>query len=632
MRRSAALPLLALAVLCAAVFLPVLGHEFVNVDDGDYITNNPHVREGLTLRGAAWALASFHAANWHPVTWISHQLDATLFGLAPGGHHLVSLLLHTANAGLVFLLLDALTGARWASFAVAALFAVHPLHVESVAWAAERKDVLSTFFGCAAVWAYRRHAGGRSRGGYPLLLLFFALGLMAKPMLVTLPLALLVLDFWPLGRLHPPAGAAGGRRAIAPLLLEKLPLLALAGVSGVLTVLAQASYGAVASREYLPLPLRLGNAAAAGVGYLRKAAWPSGLTFFYPHPGRLPAGTVAAAAGVVAGITLLVVVLARRRPYLTAGWLWYLITLLPVIGLVQVGEQAMADRYAYVPLLGIFTAVVWGAAGIARGRRGPAAALLLAGALLVSSFAAAAARQVHSWRTGRTLLEHALAIYPEAWWAHNNLGNILVGEGKLREAAAHYDRAIRARPGYARAHNNFGRVLLDEGKAPAAIRKFREALGLMPDLAEAHANLGLALAEEGQFEEAVPHYRQALTATPGDAVTLTNLGNALAALGRIPEAEASLREAVANAPGLPDARFNLGNLLAGKGDYAGAAVAFAEAVRLNPGYAEAENNLGAALMMLGRSAEAAAHFTAALRLKPDHASARTNLERLRARQ
>jgi tetratricopeptide (TPR) repeat protein len=635
-RAAALIPFLLLGALTLAAFLPALGNDFVNYDDDDYVTANPFVRGGLTPRGLRWAVTAFHAANWHPLTWVSHMLDVSVFGLRPAGHHLTSLALHLANALLLFALLRALTGFTWRSFLVAGVFAAHPLRVESVAWVAERKDVLSTLLALLAVEAYRR---GRARGrpGQAAPLLLFALALAAKPMVVSLPALLLLLDFWPLGRFSGPGfpGGAGPRAPRAPaavLLREKIPYLLIAAAATALTVLAQGSFGAVVSRQRLPLASRLANAAVSAVAYLRDALRPRDLTFFHPHPGTIPAESAIAAVALLAALTLLALAQARRRPWLAAGWGWYLAGLTPAAGIVQVGEQARADRYTYLPLVGVAVALVWGAAELLRRYPRPAAPARVAACLALAALVPLTRAQVGTWRDSRALMERALAVYPYGWWAHTNLGNVLFAEGRLREVAGHYEAAIRSRPEFALAHVNLGRVLLAEGDVPAAVRSFGEALRIEPVLSTAHIGLGLAAAGQGNLEEAVRHYRRALEARPEDAATLVNLGAALLSLGRAEEAEPCFRQALELEPGLAEAHYNLGNLVAGRRDLAAAVECYRRALRADPAYVEAHNNLGAALMLLGRNDEAERELGEALRLRPDHPSAGVNLARLRERR
>ncbi len=458
---TAAVIALALAALVAAVYAPVRHFDFVQLDDPAYVTENPRVLRGLTLDGAAWALTTGHAANWHPVTWLSHMLDVELFGVAAGPHHLTNLLLHAANTLLLFGLLLRMTGALWRSAFVAALFGIHPLHVESVAWVAERKDVLSTLFWLLTTWAYVAYVRARAPRrtvAYVLALLLFAVGLMAKPMLVTLPFTLLLLDWWPLGRWD---AATPPRSSLWPLVREKIPFFALAAASSVATFVVQQRGGAVSAVGSEPSALRLQNALVSAVAYLRDMVWPAGLTMIYPFPSSIPAWHVAAACLVVGGVSFAAWRLARSHPFLAVGWLWYLGTLVPVLGLVRVGLQARADRYTYVPLIGVFIALAWGGAALAGRVRlrlpgRPAlqsAALAVLAAAVVLALALAARQQVGYWKDNVTLWTRAtvLTLHMDEYEAHMSLGATLADQGRTDEALRHFAEAVRLRPDSAEA-------------------------------------------------------------------------------------------------------------------------------------------------------------------------------------
>ncbi len=517
-RRRTILVALALAALTVAVYAPVGHYDFVQLDDPAYVTENPHVLGGLTWEGLAWAFTTGHAANWHPVTWLSHMLDVQLFGVAAGAHHLTSLALHTGNTLLLFGLLVLLTGALWRSALVAALFAVHPLHVESVAWVAERKDVLSTFFLMLTLWAYAgfvRYSGpaapaagataGRSRRVcYALVLVFFALGLMAKPMLVTLPFVLLLLDVWPLQRLDPatsssrrggkkhrskdrPAqartlGALGLLEAGWPLVREKRPLFAMAAASSIVTLVAQQRGGAVTPFEVHSFSLRLQNAVVSIVAYLRDALWPSGLTMIYPFPDGVPAGQVVMALAVLAVVSWAAYRLARKEPYLIVGWLWYLGTLVPVAGLVQVGVQARADRYTYVPLIGIFIMVAWGLAALV-GRQ-PRLRMVASAVAIAAIVGCVLTTRVQAgyWRDNVALFTRAtmITLHVDEYDAHMSLGTTLGGQGRLEEAREHFAEAVRLRPQSDAAHCSLAVALARSGRSTDAVRELNEALRLNP--------------------------------------------------------------------------------------------------------------------------------------------------------
>jgi tetratricopeptide (TPR) repeat protein len=532
--------LAALLLVTLAVYAPVMRHGFVEWDDPFYITENPHVRAGLTAGGVAWAFTSTQLANWHPLTWLSHMLDVSLFGMAPWGHHLTSLLLHLANTLLLFVALRRLTHAPWRSLGVAALFALHPLHVESVAWIAERKDVLSTAFWFAALWAWAAYTERRGLARWLLVALCFALGLLAKPMLVTLPLTLLIVDFWPLER-------AGEPGAAPRLMLEKLPLFALSLAAGAVAWLAQRSFGATTDS---PLTARLATAVLGCFGYLEKTLLPLNLAAFYPYRPHPPLLEVVAKAAVLVVLTAAVAWFGRRRAYLAAGWLWYLVTLLPVIGLVRIGQQEMADRYTYVPLVGVFVMIVWGVGDVVAQARNAAfarTATAAASVLLAAALAILATRQVSTWRDGITLWEQVLAAGGNSTVARTNLGVALEKAGRFEEAAVHLEEAIRLEPRNARAHLNRGDVLFALGRWTEAAGAFEEALRLDPgdaltrqSLAMTHYNLGNREWRAGRLDGAAAEYREGLRWRPDDAGFHRALGMVLAQAGKLDEAVAAL--------------------------------------------------------------------------------------------
>jgi tetratricopeptide (TPR) repeat protein len=503
----------ALIAVTLVVFSPAMTHEFLLYDDIDYVSENIAVRAGLSWQGTVWAFTTTHTGNWHPLTWLSHMLDVQLVGLDPHRHHLINLLLHALNSALLFLVLNAMTKGVWPSAFVAALFAIHPLHVESVAWIAERKDVLSTLFWILTMSAYLRYARDPRVSRYVLVLLFFSLGLLAKPMLVTLPAVLLLLDYWPLGRL-----AASGAVPLRSLLWEKAPLAAIAAVSSGVTFWAQRSGGNVAEVDHVPVGLRLANALVSYATYLEKTVWPRDLAAFYPHPVDLAGGIsswrVVVAGLLVFGITSVVLLAARRHRYAAVGWLWYLGTLIPVIGLVQIGQQAMADRYTYVPLIGIFIVISWGAADVLKGWRSSRVALTIAGGGVVAVLSVLTWCQVHYWRDTITLFEHALAVSPANRVAHLQLGAAYARTGRLDEAVAQYSTALAMKPQSVEANNNLGVVLAQVGRADEAARRFREALTLAPNDARLHANLARAYRQQGVVADAVAHYRDAARLDP----------------------------------------------------------------------------------------------------------------------
>ena len=675
---------LALAMTTLAVFMPVAGQGFVNYDDSDYVTENAHVQSGLKWENVVWAFTTGHASNWHPLTWLSHMLDCQLFGLKAGGPHLVSVGFHIANTLLLFLLLRRMTGALWRSALVAALFALHPLHVESVAWASERKDVLSAFFFLLTIWAYVRHVEVQSPKSnvqsqatrntqhasrftfhvsrfYLLSLSFFVLGLMSKPMLVTMPFVLLLIDYWPLRR---PGATSLESQPVAGLLLllEKVPFFVLSVASSVITFLVQRKGGAVSTA--LTFGERIANALVSYVRYIGKTFWPKNLSILYPHPGHWPTWQVMASAGLLLAVSAAVILMARRRPYLAVGWLWFCGTLIPVIGLIQVGIQSMADRYTYVPLIGLFIMLAWGIDELMPARPWRGSALAIGAALSLAACGLLTERQIRFWRDSEALFGHAVKVTRDNYLAYNNLGfylnnqgrtaeamenyrlslkinpsyedalnNLgyaLAGQKKYAEAIQLYEAALRVRPRHAEVHNNLGNALSETGKIDEAIQHYLIALQEKPDHADAHNNLGIALAMKSKLDEAIPHFQAAIRAKPGYASAHSNLGNALAVQHKLDDAIKEYKEALRLKPEDAQAHNNLGNALAEQGKVVEATEHYREALWLNIDNPEAHFNLALALLSQGKRDEATAHLTEAVRLKPDYKAAQTQLNSLLA--
>jgi Tfp pilus assembly protein PilF len=524
-----------LVAVILAVYAQVMNHQFIMLDDNRYIRQNPIVNHGLTLAGIAWAFTTFHAANWHPLTWLSHMLDSQIFGLNAGGHLFINALIHASNTLLLFVFLRRATGARWQSAIVAALFALHPLHVESVAWAAERKDTLSTFFGLLTLLAYVGYLAKPSWKRYALVAVALTLGLMAKPMLVTWPFVLLLLDYWPLRRfqLRPGTGTAGFFRALLPLFREKLPLFCLVAASMVITFIAQSHGGAVRTVVQVPVSLRLSNAIVSYAKYLFQTVWPSGLAPYYPFSRTgVPMWELVCAIALLTVITTLVLRQARERPYLLIGWLWFIGTLIPVIGLVQVGGAAMADRYYYVPSIGLFMALVFGLSDLAhavRIHRGAVGAATIAVLTILTWLTAV---QIGRWRNNSTLFEYTESLTPDNRMIENNLGTILGDAGKYDEAAAHFAKALRTKPDFlevisdADIRTNLGLLSARQGKLAEAVEQLNEALRLNSNSAEAHTTLGVVLLRSGRAEESIPHFSAALRLKPDWALARDNLKRA----------------------------------------------------------------------------------------------------------
>ena len=592
---------ISLALIATSVFIyaPVRNHDFVAWDDPEYVSENLHVAAGLKWEGVWWAFTTGHMANWHPLTWLSYMLGTQLFGLGAGAHLLANLLLHILNTLLLFGLLHKMTGALGRSAFVAALFATHPLHVESVAWVSERKDVLSTLIGLIALWGYVDYTRRPGRIRYLAVLLLFALGLMAKPMLVTLPFVMLLLDYWPLRRVGlgtdaqeaPEFASPHQRYSVPRLVREKLPLLALAVICSVITFMVQRHAGAVSGLTKLPFGLRLANALVSYAVYIGKMLWPVHLSALYPLYRWAPGAVLGCSLALVV-VSIAVIWGARRHPYLPVGWLWYLGTLVPVIGLVQVGSQSMADRYTYVPLIGLFIVLAWGIPDLIPRWRFREILLPAAAGILILGCAITSRAQVKYWKNSMTLWAHALEINSDNDIAHNLLGDALAKQGRTQEAMAHYSKALRMNPDNAEAHNGLGLALANQGSWGAALAHYSEAIRLKPAFVDAHYNMGLALASQGRIEDAIGQYSEALRINPEFVNAHNDLGVALANQGKTSEA----------------------------------IFQFSEVLRLRPDNPDAHNNLGILLASQGRTDEAITHFVTAVRLKPDFAIARSNLQ------
>lgn len=581
----------ALAIVTFVVYVRVFGHEFTSYDDDVYVTKNRSVQAGLTMDGIAWALTTGHGSNWHPLTWLSLMLDCQIYGLRSAGHHLTNLILHIANALLLLHLLRRMTGNVWASAMVAALFALHPLHVESVAWVAERKDVLSTLFWLLTILLYLRYVEEPGVRRLILVLIVFALGLMSKPMLVTLPFVLLLCDFWPLGRVALASIEPAGNprllqrhrrktlhRTVPQLVIEKVPFFVVTVTSCVITFMVQQHGGAVGTLETYSFEARLGNAIVVYVTYLVKTVWPVGLAFFYPHPlGGVPAWKILGAGALLLGTFVLVIRYWRSHPYLIVGWLWYMGTLVPVIGLVQVGEQSMADRYTYVPLIGIFVAAVWCLSGVmpTAGAHGRRLTAVIAG-IIVAACCLCTWRQVIYWRNDTAMCEHALEVTTGNYKAHNNLGLVMENLDRFDDAIRHYTTAVNINPNHER-YYNLGNAYRKKEVFDEAIKYYGKAIDIYPGYARAYNNLGSMYYQQGQRARANADYE-----TAKDKIKLAQTG-------------------------------------------------YERAVELKPESAEFRNNLGAACEIQGDLEAAVRHYDEALRLDTEYPAARTNLDRAKGR-
>jgi tetratricopeptide (TPR) repeat protein len=623
----------ALAVVTLIVFWPVHRFDFINYDDTDYVAKNPRIQEGFTSSAIQWAFTESHSSNWHPVTWLSHMLDWQLFGKNAGGHHMVNVMFHIANSLLLFVLLRRMTQTTWPGAFVAALFALHPLHVESVAWVAERKDVLSTFLWLLTTWHYVRFAQARhalpprrSALDYSLALLFFALGLMSKPMLVTLPFTLLLLDFWPLRRM---AGNNNSREITLPRLkssiVEKIPFFALIVISSALTFWAQRKGGAVTSLNALSLEGRISNALISYPRYLGKMLWPENLTILYPHPWQWPIWIAIAAALFLIGVTVVAIRNRQKHPYLIVGWLWFLGTLVPVIGLVQVGMQAIADRYAYIPLIGIFIAVTWWAWSVFGEPSKNRTALGVVAAVILIGCTLATAKQLQHWQNSGTLFSRAVTLTKKNFLAHNNLGFYLYENGNVDEAIQHFQSAIQIYPQFEISWRNMGQALDEKHRYAEAVTHYEKALQLNPGHLEVRNRLGNSLSEIGRVDEAIGHYNYVLERQPENVDAHNNLGVALAMKGQLADALVHLEKAVALNPRSASAHSNLGNAYAVQQKVDLAISHYKTALSLNTDDARTHNNLGNALAAKGMLAEAIENYRAAIRMEPVNPEAHLNL-------
>ncbi len=610
-----------LILLVVAVFGQSAGFDFVNYDDDKNVYANPVVASGLSLKGIGWAFTHAQVFNWIPLTTLSHMLDCQLFGTNAGGHHLVNVLLHAATAVLLFLVLRRMTGSLWRGAFVAAVFAIHPLRAESVAWVSERKDVLSGLFFMLTIAAYVRNARQPSRIGQAAVLLFFTLGLLSKSMVVTLPFVLLLLDYWPLKRI---SDFRFPISHLKHLVFEKIPLLVLAAGA---CVAAIAPGVIITGADRLPLLERIGNAVVACVIYLRQMVFPAGLAVGYPNaPNGLPLREIVPAFILLAAISAGVFAWRKKCPALLTGWLWYLGMLFPVIGIIQISQDAAhADRYTYLPEIGLVMAVTWAVADWSAGwqqRRWILGGLMAAviGGLMVRAHA-----QTAFWRDSETLWKHALACNSGNIIAHCGLGNVLDQHGQTNEAIAQYEMALKIQPDCAKARFNLGNVLSAKGEGNEAIAQYRQALEVEPDYVAARINLGHALATQGLADEAIAQYRQALAAAPDNVEARYDLAVNLARKGDLDEAVAQYWKVLEFDPADAEARNNLGAALFAKGNLTEAVAQCQQAVKIKPGYAEAHNNLGVALFRQARVDEAIAQYQQALAIQPNLAAARNNL-------
>ena len=624
-----------LVMTIAAVYGGVLRCGFV-YDDEIYVSREPHVAAGLTADTIAWAFETIDGGIWDPLVRLSHLADVTLFGLDAGAHHRTNLLIHAANAALLLLVLFRMTRRLWPSAMAAALFALHPLHVEDVAWISARKDLLSTLFWLLAIQAWVRYTERPGVRRYLVVAACFALGLMSKPMLVTFPFTLLLLDVWPLGRLGSGEGGGGGigeKPGSTPwrLVVEKAPFFLMSAASMAIAFVGQKKGGALELTETLPAASRISNALVSYVSYLGQTLWPSRLAVFYPHPGlSLPLSKGVAAGLLLATITALTLLWPplRRMKYPAVGLLWFLGTLVPVIGFVQFGGHARADRFTYVPLIGIFVAAVWGAADLASRRAIPRSALAALSAAILIPLAITSHAQVRHWESNATLFSHALEVTRDNHVAHQYVAVAFAREGRYDDAIAHFREAVRIRPGFSTIWMNLAGALLSAGRTGEAIEAYRQSISLRPENADSHFHLAMVYEQQGDHDQAISLLRETARLDPKFAMARYSIGVIFAGQGKTGEAIEEFAAAVRIDPDSIEAQNNLGALLADRGRFAEAVPHYREALRISPTEPLTHRNLGRALESLGKNDEAIAEYQAALRLRPDYADAQTDLRRI----
>jgi len=597
-----------------AVYWPVYKYDFVKYDDDVYVTDNIHIQSGFNWQSIRWAFTASCAGNWHPVTMLSHTLDYQLFKDWAGGHHITNILFHIVNTLILFYVLTLMTASIWPSAFVAAAFALHPLHIESVAWVAERKDVLSTFFWLLTMLAYVRYVKNPKLKWYLAAFVLFVLGLMSKPMLVTVPFVLLLLDYWPLER-----------KISWRLLIEKVPFFICSFVSCVVTFLAQQKGGAVVAFESFGLATRINNAVVSCLAYITKMIWPSRLAVLYPHPGDNLSTTKVVISGIILLlISIYVVYQTRRHKFFAVGWFWFLGTLVPVIGLVQVGIQAMADRYSYIPLIGLFIIIAFGAKEFIPKRRYKILAVLTA--VILIGWGITAGRQLRYWKDSISLFEHTLAVTENNYHIYSNYATYLTGLGRFNEAIEQFDKLLAVRPASAEAHNNLGSALIKAGKVDLAVEHFRLAIKYKPGFPQAYCNIGFVLLEQGKLEESVPYFKQALKIKPDYIGAYTDLARAFMELKKFDETIETCGKALKFDPDNVFVRGYLGMALAGVGKTDEAIKEISFVLNIRPNDVEMHRNLGILLERKGQNTEAIEEYRKAVQIDPNDINSQQLLE------
>ena len=631
-RYSSLLICVALALATLAVYWQVCNYDFIKYDDDVYVTDNYHVTSGLSVPNIRWAFTTPHAGNWLPLTWLSFMLDCQLFGPNPGWMHLVNLLLHIANTLMLFAVLKKMTGSLWPSAFVAALFALHPLHVESVAWITERKDVLSTLFLLLTLAAYVSYVRRPGLVRYLLTVLLFTLGLLAKPMLVTLPFLLLLLDYWPLERFAAPravktAAIPDRRRVLYRIIIEKIPFLVLSAVSSVITFIVQKGSGAVLDVNTLSLQKGVANAFLSYAKYIGKMFWPQNLAVFYPLDiADIPLWQIVLCVLLLLVISIFAVRFGRKHRYLPVGWFWFVGTLIPVIGLVQSGAQSLADRYTYISLTGLFIIIAFGADRLTAKWNYRKYFLSLLAAVVLGAASVCTSLQLKFWQNSITLFQRAVDVTSNNFLIYNNFANVLGKMGKLNQSLEYLNKALALRPNSAEIHNNLGNAFRELGKVDQAIEHYKEAVKYKPDLADAHFNLGIALSKKGNFNEAVAEYQKALAIEPANADTLSELGLVYAQQGKLDQAFDCYNKAIVIEPANIIAHGRLGLALAEQGKIDDAIREFRTVLKARPDDVEMYCNLGILLERQNKTDQAIEQYRRALQIKPDDSKARKLLD------
>jgi len=626
-----------LAVSVFALYWPVHNHDFIRYDDDTYITLNRNVHSGINCKNICWAFTKYHSNNWHPVTWISHMLDCKIFGLNAGAHHLVNVFFHIINTLLLFIVFKRMTKALWISAFIAAVFGLHPLHTESVAWIAERKDVLSTFFWLLTMLAYFYYTKKRNVQRYLLTLVLFVLGLMAKPMLVTLPFVLLLLDYWPLERMrfskskqipiNTKVNNVIEQKPISYLFLEKIPFFIFAFLSSIVTFIVQRNSGAVKTIDSIDITSRIGNAFVSYIGYISKVFWPSKLAILYPYPlNGLPVIKVIICALALVGITAFVILLSRRRKYFVTGWFWYIVTLIPVIGLVQVGMQSMADRYTYIPMTGLLIIIAYGISELIKNRKYRNTVLSVLSIAILFSMFVKTSMQLKYWQNSQTLFERTLEVTQNNYIIENNYANYLCANGQIEQAIAHLNKSLAIKPDSGEAHNNLANIFNSQGNIDKAIEHYKISIKFEPDSPQAHHNFAIALTKKNMIDQAINEYNIALHLDPSNVESLSNLGFLMAQKGNYKEAFDYYRKVFTIDPCHILTHCRYGYDLAQQGHIDEAIAEYCLVLKAQPDDVEMHCNLGFLLECKNQIPKAIELYRAALHYEPDNERARTLLQ------